>query len=143
MPLFIIENRNWSSDAEENAQYQRITRAWNRIHQALLDQPDAIATTIVADRAVFFEFDDQLLLCDDFDSDFLTKGADFQQCFSPHDIEGQSAEMLADLAEGMERWLESPQFIEREDDHNLIGESLAERRNYSGFREDYLYLVDA
>lgn len=31
-PLFVDEDKQWSRDPAENAQYRRIARAWNAIH---------------------------------------------------------------------------------------------------------------
>ena len=143
MPLFLHESASFARYPQENAQHQRIARAWNRIHQQLLENPQAITTSPIG-NSIFFIFDDQLLICSDFWEKDLETGFLFDHCSALYEFDGQSVDMLDSLARKMEAWLENPTCIERKESYDLLAADLDERRDFEGIYEaKYLYLVDA
>lgn len=137
MPLFVKE-KNWSSNPEENAQYQRLANAWNAIHRAMLAEDNACATTEI-NGGVFFRFNDELLLCDAFSTDDLINGAPFDQVYSLFDFSGQGIEDLRQLADSMEKWLERPAFYDIRPGRRISEHpSLKLRLEHPEFAEKYL-----
>lgn len=108
-PLFVDEDKQWSRDPAENAQYRRIARAWNAIHLYLIRRPDLLCTNVINHSLAFFRYKGELLMASEFSAAKMSADC----CLSLNDFEGQAEGDLADLADAMERWIGSPGGIKR------------------------------
>lgn len=139
---YVQEDKVWSGDAGENAQYQRIARAWNGIHATLLSNPNAACTTPLEFSEVFFITCGELLLCENFSEKYLVDGIDRNSVLSLNDIEGQSDEDLKAMADTMESWLDNPTFIDKGPDVNLVPSALLAEIDSEFWRQfEDLYLT--
>lgn len=121
--LFVQEDKQWVGHPPENAQYQRIARAWNAIHLYLIQHPDLLCTSVIQHGSAFFRYKGELLMAEQFRAEPL--GAD--SYLSLNDFEGQGEMDLSDLADGMESWLSSPSGIKRTPAHGAFVELLLDK----------------
>lgn len=121
--LFVQEDKQWIRDPAENAQYQRIARAWNAIHVYLIEHPDLLCTSVIQHGSAFFRYKGELMMAQEFSAEWMTADC----CLSLNDFEGQAEGDLSDLADAMERWLVSPEGIKRTPQYSSFSDLLLDR----------------
>lgn len=125
--LFVQEDKQWVRDPAENAQYQRIARAWNAIHVYLIEHPDLLCTTVIQHGSAFFRYKGELLMA----AEFSPKRMSADCSLSLNDFEGQAEGDLSDLADAMERWLASPSGIKRTPLYSSVADLLHDKIDYA------------